>query len=74
MATPLNKVRFALCIENKGAEDLEKGKVYRILADAKARRSGFVRVVDESDEDYLYPESYFALLDLPSVVKRALLA
>ncbi len=36
--------------------------------------SGFVRVIDDSDEDYLYPESYFAPLDLPSEVKKALLA
>jgi hypothetical protein len=73
MATPLNKVRFALCIADEGAEDLQKGKVYRVLPDAKASRSGFVRVIDESDEDYLYPKSYFAPLDLPSTVKRALL-
>jgi len=37
-------------------------------------RVSFVRAIDESEEDYLYPESYFAPLDLLSVVKRALLA
>lgn len=35
--------------------------------------SGFVRVIDESNEDYLYPESYFAPVDLPSDVEDALL-
>jgi len=73
MATPLNRVRFALCIETEGAEDLQKGKVYRLLADAKAGRSRYVRVIDDSDEDYLYPASNFASLELPSDVKRALL-
>jgi hypothetical protein len=74
MATPRKRVQFALCIDNKDAEDLEKGKVYQILPDASAKKSGFVRVIDESKEDYLYPESYFAAIDLSSEVKRALLA
>ncbi len=74
MATAQKQIQFALCIETTGAEDLEKGKVYQILANPKDKRSDFVRVIDDSDEDYLYPESYFAPLDLPSEVKQALLA
>lgn len=50
---------FLLCLRNDECEDLEVRKVYRVLPDAKAKRDGFVRVVDESGEDYLYPESYF---------------
>jgi hypothetical protein len=67
-------VRFVLCIENTDAEDLEKGKVYQILSDPTAKKDGFIRVIDESEEDYLYPVSYFVPLDLPSEVKKALLA
>jgi hypothetical protein len=67
-------VRFVLCIENKDAEDLEKGKVYQTLSDSAAKKDGFIRVIDESDEDYLYPVSYFVPLDLPSEVRKALLA
>ena len=74
MATPRKNVRFVLCIENKDAEDLEKGKVYQILSDPAAKKDGFIRVIDESEEDYLYPVSYFVPLDLPSEVKKALLA
>jgi hypothetical protein len=33
----------------------------------------YLRVVDESADDYLYPESYFVLLDLPSKAQEALL-
>ncbi len=73
MATARKRIQFALCIENKDAEDLEKGKVCQILADTRDKRTGLVRVIDESDEDYLYPESYFAPLDLSSEVKKALL-
>jgi hypothetical protein len=74
MATPRKNVRFVLCIENKDAEDLEKGKVYQILSDPTAKKDGFIRVIDESEEDYLYPISYFVPLDLPSEAKKALLA
>ena len=73
MATAQKNSQFALCIENKDAEDLEKGKVYQTLADIKDNEAGFVRVIDESGEDYLYPDSYFAPIDLPSEAKKALL-
>jgi len=63
---------FVLCIENRECEDLEKGKVYPLLADAKAKREGYIRVVDESGEDYLYPESYFVPVELPAKAREAL--
>jgi hypothetical protein len=65
--------KFAVCIENRDCDDLEKGKVYQILPDDAAAQEGYVRVVDESTEDYLYPESYFVLLDLPKKAQDALL-
>ncbi len=64
---------FALCIENTDCEDLEKGKVYQILQDDTAAKEGYLRVVDESTEDYLYPKSYFVFLDLPKKAQDALL-
>lgn len=66
------KTDFVLCIENRECEDLEKGKVYPVLPDAKAQGDGYVRVVDESGEDYLYPESYFVAIDLPAKAREAL--
>jgi len=65
--------RFAVCIENKDCEDLEKRKVYQILLDKAAAKEGYLRVVDESGEDYLYPDSYFILVKLPRKVEDALL-
>ncbi len=59
MEKELLKTQFVLCIENNGCEDIEKRKVYQILIDEEASREGYLRVVDESQEDYLYPESYF---------------
>lgn len=56
---------FALCIDNKGCEDLEKKKIYQVLPDDAAAREGYLRVIDESGEDYLYSKSYFVLVHLP---------
>jgi len=62
---------YALCVENRGAEDLEIRKVYRVLHDKGAAATGYVRVIDESGEDYLYPAAYFVSVELPQKAKRA---
>jgi hypothetical protein len=71
MANKNEKQSFALCIENKECEDLEKRKIYRILSDDEAAKEGYLRIVDESGEDYLYPESYFILVELPKEAENA---
>ena len=63
-----------LCIENKGCEDLEKRKFYQILPDEQADQEGYLRVIDESQEDYLYPASYFIFVELPARAQAALVA
>ena len=63
---------FALCIDDRDCEDLEKGKVYQILPDDTAAQEGYLRVVDESGEDYLYPESHFVFVELPRKAQDAL--
>jgi hypothetical protein len=63
---------FALCVENKDCEDLEKRKIYKVLPDEEAEKEGYLRVVDESGEDYLYPQSYFVLVKLPREAQEAL--
>ena len=52
---------------------LEVRKIYQILPDAEAATQGYVRIVDESGEDYLYSASYFIAIDLPRAVQAALL-
>lgn len=74
MKRPKTKPQFAICIRNNGCEDLEVGKVYRVLADELAARDGYIRVIDESGEDYLYPADYFVPIALPEDAERALLA
>ena len=72
MAKPKENYRFVLCIENKDCEDLEKRKIYQALPDEEAEKEGYIRVIDESGEDYLYPQSYFILVQLPREAQEAL--
>jgi len=62
-----------ICVRNEGAEDLQISKVYRILPDARAAKDRYVRIIDESGDDYLYPANYFIPLELPREAERALL-
>ncbi len=64
--------RYVVCIQTEGAEDLELRKLYEVLEDQAAERRGYLRVVDESGEDYLYPKDLFAPVELPEDTKRAL--
>ncbi|GAB4402817.1 MAG: hypothetical protein Kow00123_13450 [Anaerolineales bacterium] len=64
--------QFVLCIRNEGAEDLELRKVYQLLEDEPAAKDGYVRIIDESGEDYLYPAEYFIRLELPEAAVSAL--
>jgi hypothetical protein len=47
--------RFVLCIDNRGYEaSLIPRKIYEVIPDDQAEQDDFVRVIDESGEDYLY--------------------
>ena len=72
MAAARRKRRFLLCVRNTGCEDLELHKVYERLPDDTASRDGYVRVIDESQEDYLYPEDHFVAVEIPKRAERAL--
>lgn len=66
---------FALCLDNGGYEAaLEKGKLYRVVVDNRAEARGYVRVIDESGEDYAYAVERFHLMTLPPPIEQALLA
>jgi hypothetical protein len=63
-------LKFLLCVRNDGSDDLELRKVYQVLTDRTAAREGYVRVIDESGEDYIYPRAYFVPVKLPVKVVR----
>ncbi len=71
MAGEMSTKGFAICISNEGyPASLEVRKVYRVLPDADAERHARLRVIDESGEDYLYPEEYFAPVEIPETAER----
>jgi hypothetical protein len=66
--------RFVLCVRNRDyPASPELRKVYRLLKDELASRHRQVRVIDESGEDYLYPQEYFVPIKLPQAAERAVL-
>jgi hypothetical protein len=64
--------RFAICLKSKDTDDLVVRRIYPILPDEQAAKDHYLRVIDESGEDYLYPASYFFVVDLPARIERAL--
>ena len=65
--------QFAVCIANRGyAASLEVGKLYRVIPDEEASKHRYIRVVDESGEDYGYSAERFFVLKIPEPVAHAL--
>jgi len=66
--------QFAICLNNDGYKaSLEVGKLYRVIPDDEAAAHGYLRVVDESGEDYAFTADRFHLISLPLAVEKALL-
>jgi len=66
-----NGKSFVICVKNRGyAASLELRKVYLAVNDRGAESHGLIRVIDESGEDYLFPESFFALIDIRKTATR----
>ena len=66
--------RFAVCIRNKGYEaSLEVGKLYRVIPDEQAESHGYLRIVDESGEDYGYAAERFFAIEVPKALQKVLL-
>ena len=71
--TESTKTRFAVCINNDGYRaSLEIGKLYQVIPDADADSHGYIRVIDESGEDYGYRASHFFMLEVPQALAEAL--
>ena len=67
------KRQFAICIRTDDPDLLTPRRIYEVLPDESAAKSRYVRVIDNEDEDYLYPASYFVFVDFPPEVEQALL-
>jgi hypothetical protein len=65
--------QFVVCLRNDGYEaSLEPRKIYQVVPDKEAERHNMIRVIDESEEDYLFPASYFASISLPQSLAKEL--
>ena len=59
-----------MCINNKAyPHDLTLHKVYKVIPDARGEKYGDVRIVDESGEDYLFPEKFFVTVIVPEIAE-----
>lgn len=66
--------QFAICLNNEGYQvSLETGKLYRVVQDKEASKEGYIRVIDESGEDYAFAADRFYVIDLPTSVRKTLL-
>lgn len=64
-------MKFVVCINNQDyAASLEILKLYQVIEDNQASQHQMLRIIDESGEDYLYPASYFAEIDIPENLQK----
>lgn len=69
--SPAKKNRYVICIKNQGYEvDLVLRKVYQVIPEPESEEHLMIRVVDETDEDYLYPASWFVPIKLPEAAEK----
>ena len=65
--------QFVVCLRNDGYEaSLEPRKIYQVIPDKEAEKHKLLRVIDESEEDYLFPASLFASISLPQTLAKEL--
>ena len=70
-----SETHLVLCLNNEGyPASLEVGKIYRAIPDKEAAAHGYMRVVDESGDDYAYAAERFYRVALPEEVEQALLS
>ena len=75
MAASNDTARFLLCVSaGDYPASLEAHKFYQALFDTDAEGRGMVRVVDESGEDYLYPQDLFVSVELTEPAVETLMA
>ncbi|NES05180.1 MAG: hypothetical protein F6K22_21570 [Okeania sp. SIO2F4] len=70
MSNPHIETKFAICIHNKNyPTSLEIRKIYQVIPDTTSSKYQMIRVIDESNKDYLYPSNYFIPIELPKAAE-----
>jgi hypothetical protein len=66
---------FAICLFNEDhSVSLELHKVYPIVAPYDNDPAGYIRVADESGEDYLFPAEWFESVHLGSNLEARIMS
>src|SRR3954451_9005171 len=63
--------RFAICI--KKDDDIRHLRVYPVINDDDAERTGMLRVIDDSGEDYLHATDRFIVINVSDTDAQRLL-
>jgi len=70
----MKRRQFVVCVKNKDyPASLELRKLYQVVPDPATAKVQQIRVIDESGEDYLFPEDYFVAIQLPQATEKAVL-
>ncbi|MBM4284045.1 MAG: hypothetical protein FJ128_02180 [Deltaproteobacteria bacterium] len=65
---------FVICLRHDDyPASLGRRKIYVRLHDPEAEQHHYVRVIDESGDDYLYPDAYFMAITLSEELQRAVI-
>ena len=62
----------SLCPEYWASRVTGTPKIYPVLPDPEAAPHGLLRIIDESGEDYLYPEKLFMRIELTRSLETAI--
>ncbi len=64
-------IGYALCLDNTdNTVSLEIRKIYPIVEPHKNDIEGFLRIIDESGEDYLFSNERFTVLNLSPQIEK----
>lgn len=67
-------MKYVICIDNSGYEaSFEKRKVYEV-GESESLPNGFISVLDESGEIYLYENNKFLPIELSSQIIERLVS
>ena len=69
----MNIFGFALCLENSDCDDLELNKIYPIVEAEASDPESYLRIIDESEEDYIYPKEMFEIVNLSAQIRNRVL-
>jgi hypothetical protein len=68
----MNIIGFALCLENSECDDLQLNKIYAVVEPENNDPQDYLRVIDESEEDYLYPRQMFEIVNFSENIQSRL--